>query len=47
VHNLLDAGNRPGPSEETVEVRARSSFGDITIRRAGIGLDGHGVARVG
>src|SRR5579859_5425572 len=47
VHNLLDAGSGPGPSEETVEVRARSSFGEITIRRAGIGVDGHGVARVG
>ncbi len=42
VHNLLDAGGRPGPSEETIEVRARSSFGDITIRRAGIGVGGHG-----
>jgi DUF4097 and DUF4098 domain-containing protein YvlB len=47
VHNLLDAGGRPGSSEDTVEVRARSSFGDITIRRADIGLGGlggHGAA---
>jgi hypothetical protein len=34
VHNLLDTSDHPGPSEDTVEVRARSSFGDITIRRA-------------
>lgn len=33
VHNDLDAAERPGPGEDTVEVRARSSFGDITIRR--------------
>jgi hypothetical protein len=44
VHNLLDAGGRPGPSDETVEVRARSSFGDITIRRPDIGVRGHGAA---
>lgn len=34
VHNELDAADRPQPGDETVEVRARSSFGDITIRRA-------------
>jgi hypothetical protein len=34
VHNQLDVAGRPQPGEETVEVRARSSFGDITIRRA-------------
>jgi len=34
VHNGLDAAERPGPGEDAVEVRARSSFGDITIRRA-------------
>ena len=33
VRNLLDAADRPNPSEETVKVRARTSFGDITIRR--------------
>jgi Putative adhesin len=44
VNNLLDAGERPGPSEDTVEVRARSSFGDITIRRADIGDRGQGAA---
>jgi DUF4097 and DUF4098 domain-containing protein YvlB len=36
VHNVLDASGRPGPAEETVEVRAHSSFGDVTIRRAEI-----------
>jgi hypothetical protein len=34
VHNELDAAGRPQPGDATVEVRARSSFGDITIRRA-------------
>lgn len=34
VHNQLDAAGRPQPGDETVEVRARSSFGDITVRRA-------------
>ena len=34
VHNELDAADRPQPGAETVEVRARSSFGDITIRRS-------------
>lgn len=34
VHNRLDDAERPEPGEHTVEVRARSAFGDITIRRA-------------
>jgi len=34
VHTDLDAAERPEPGEEAVEVRARSAFGDITIRRA-------------
>jgi DUF4097 and DUF4098 domain-containing protein YvlB len=34
VHSELDAADRPQAGDETVEVRARSSFGDITIRRA-------------
>ncbi len=34
VHNELDASDSPGPSDETAEVRARTSFGDIVIRRA-------------
>jgi hypothetical protein len=33
VHNLLDDTIRPEQSDETVEVRAHTSFGDITIRR--------------
>jgi putative adhesin len=33
VHSDLDAAERPAAGEETVEVRARSAFGDITIRR--------------
>jgi DUF4097 and DUF4098 domain-containing protein YvlB len=43
VHNVLDVSERPGPSEQTVEVRARTSFGDITVRRADIG-SGRGAA---
>jgi Putative adhesin len=34
VHNSLDAAEGPEPSKATVEVRARTSFGDIVIRRA-------------
>ncbi len=34
VHNHLDTADSPEPSEETVEVRARTSYGDIVIRRA-------------
>jgi hypothetical protein len=33
VQNDLDAVERPQPGEDTVEVRARTSFGDITVRR--------------
>jgi hypothetical protein len=33
VHNALDATEGPGPADEQVEVRARTGFGDITIRR--------------
>jgi hypothetical protein len=33
VHNALTAAEAPGPSVETVEVRARTSVGEITIRR--------------
>ena len=35
VHNDLDAADGPAPGEDTVEVRARTAFGDITVRRAG------------
>jgi len=34
VRNLLDNTARPGESDETVEVRGRTSYGDITIRRS-------------
>jgi hypothetical protein len=34
VYNDLDPGARPQPGEQTVEVRARTSFGDITVHRA-------------
>jgi Putative adhesin len=34
VHNLLGEAARPGESDETVEVRGRTSYGDITIRRS-------------
>jgi DUF4097 and DUF4098 domain-containing protein YvlB len=34
VHNDLDPSERPGPGEDAVEVRARTSFGDITIKRS-------------
>jgi hypothetical protein len=33
VHNGLDATDNPGSADEQVEVRARTGFGDITIRR--------------
>jgi hypothetical protein len=34
VHNALDATPAPGASDEKVEVRARTSIGNIVIRRA-------------
>ena len=34
VHNLLDNVARPEQSDQTVEVRAHTSFGGITIRRS-------------
>ena len=34
VNNDLDSATRPAPGEDAVEIRARTSFGDITIRRA-------------
>lgn len=34
VVNELDDADRPAPGEDTVEVRARSGFGDVTVRRA-------------
>jgi hypothetical protein len=34
VRNDLDRSGPPGPGETTVEVRAKSGYGDITINRA-------------
>ncbi|MET7420138.1 DUF4097 family beta strand repeat-containing protein [Dactylosporangium sp. NPDC005555] len=34
VRNQLDNAGSPGGSDETAEVRARTSYGDVTIRRA-------------
>ena len=34
VHNGLDRSGPPEPGEESVEVRAHSGYGDITINRA-------------
>ena len=34
VHNRLGSADGPELSEKTVEIRARTSFGDIVIRRA-------------
>ena len=34
VHNELDATDSPATGEETVDVRAHTSFGNVTIRRS-------------
>jgi hypothetical protein len=34
LHNSLDAAEAPQPGADTVEVRARTGYGDITIRRS-------------
>jgi hypothetical protein len=34
IHNHLDASEGPGPSDQTAEVSARTSYGDIVIRRS-------------
>jgi hypothetical protein len=34
VHNDLDVAGQPQSGEDTVEVRARTSYGDITVRRS-------------
>ncbi len=33
MHNRLDAAAAPGQGEQTVEIRARNSYGDIIVRR--------------
>ena len=34
IRNQMDASEGPGPSDQTVEVRARTSYGDIVIHRS-------------
>ncbi len=34
VRNELDAAGQPGPGEDAVEVRARTSYGDIAVARS-------------
>jgi hypothetical protein len=34
VRSELDAADGPGPSDETVEIRGRTGFGDVVLRRA-------------
>jgi len=34
VRNELDVADRPEPTDETAEVRARTSYGDIIVRRS-------------
>jgi hypothetical protein len=34
VRNLLDNASRPAETDETVEIRGRTSYGDITIHRS-------------
>ena len=34
IRNQMDAADGPGPSDQAVEVRARTSYGDILIRRS-------------
>jgi len=34
VHNELQVADRPDPDEEAVDVKARTAYGDITIRRS-------------
>ncbi len=34
VHNYLEPTEGPGPGEDAVEVRARTSFGDIAVHRS-------------
>lgn len=34
IRNQMDTSDGPGPSDQTVEVRARTSYGDIVIHRS-------------
>lgn len=40
VHNDLDASESPGASEDTVEVHASTSFGDVLVRRSSVNREG-------
>ena len=40
VRNELESADGPAPDEDAVEIRARTGFGDITIRRAGDAANG-------
>jgi hypothetical protein len=40
LHNMLEASGPPAPGQDAVEVRARSGYGDITIRRSYADLKG-------
>ena len=44
VQNDLEASGRPEPGEDAVDVRARTSFGDITVRRSFANAAGKGEA---
>ena len=44
MQNDLDAAERPESGEDAVEVRARTSFGDITVRRSYANAAGKGEA---
>ena len=41
VQSDLDAAERPAPGEDVVELKARTAFGDVTVRRAVALPDGH------
>ncbi|MGH9130823.1 MAG: DUF4097 family beta strand repeat-containing protein [Acidimicrobiales bacterium] len=44
VRNSLDAAERPDAAEPVIELRARTSFGDVTVRRAAAGEGDRGAA---
>jgi putative adhesin len=41
VHSDLDAADRPAAGEDTVEIKARTAYGDVTIRRTVAHPDSH------
>jgi len=44
VQNELDSSDRPSASEDSVEVHARTSYGDITVHRSLASRTGKGEA---